>query len=104
MAEFEAKKLAMELKKSNPRKPIPFGFCEGKKPETSILIANAKKSNSKALAEEAKKACDGNKVSHGMCYLDKKELHFDFAKDAGNAAKKIKVLIKKNNMTFKVAT
>lgn len=104
MPEFDKQQFKAELKKSKPDKPIAIAFCVGKSDESTILVADAKKSNSKAVGDSARKESDGNKLSHGMCYLEKGVLHLQLEKDAGGAEKKIAQYLKRNGVSMKVSS
>ncbi len=98
------KELVTVFKKSKPDKPVAFGFCMGKSPETTVMKVDDKKLNAKKLGEEAKKGSDGNKVSFGKCHLEKGALKLQFEKDGGSAEKKIKAYLKSLGVTYKVTT
>jgi len=76
------------------KKPLAFGLCLGKKPESTVLITHKSKSAS-VLGQQARKAGETSKFTFGTMKVQSKNLFLTCEGDApAGAAKKIKMFLK----------
>jgi hypothetical protein len=84
------------------KRPLAFGLCLGKKPETTILI-NHKTKEPDALGRQAKKDGETNKFVCGMMSVEGKNLNLSCVGDIPTGiARKTKEMLKLAGLKFKV--
>ncbi|MFV0492107.1 MAG: hypothetical protein ACK5M4_09830 [Pseudorhodobacter sp.] len=84
------------------KKPLAFGLCLGKKPDTTVLMTHKTKAPS-VLGQQARKAGDTSKFTFGMMSVRSKNLQLTCEGDVpAGAGRKIKEYLKSAGFAMKV--